>query len=235
MTSYINLPEKLLHKLPENVSYFEGALIEPASTVTHAILERGKISPGDFVVVIGPGPIGLIAAQVAKAYGAKKVADAGISIDKEYRLKIAKELDIDYVINAEEIDLKDFVLSRTNNYGADMVVECSGSEVGINLSIELLSKNGKLAAMGMSGNEYLNIKWNMAISKEISVCTSLSSTYNSWESAISLLKEGKLNLLKLISHKFPLSEYREGFNLFIQKKGLKILLIPDEEFRRIDV
>ncbi len=64
-------------------------------------------------MVIGPGPIGLIAAQVAKASGAKKVAIVGIDIDKEYRLKVAEELDIDYIINAEEQDLNAFVLSKT--------------------------------------------------------------------------------------------------------------------------
>ena len=235
MTSYIKLPERLLHKLPDNISYPEGAVIEPASTVTHAIIERGKIAPEDFVVVIGPGPIGLIAAQVAKAAGAKKVVIAGINVDAEYRLEVAKELGIDYVVNIEEVDIEKFVLSKTNNLGADMVVECSGSEGGINQAITLLSKNGKLAAMGMSGKEYMNIKWNSMIFKELDVYTSLSSTYTSWRLAISLLEEGKLNLSKVISHKFPLSKYRKAFNLIMDKKGLKVILIPDEEFKNKDV
>jgi len=231
MTDYISLPENLLHRLPENVSYLEGAVIEPASTVTHAVIERGRISPDDFVVVIGPGPIGLIAAQVAKASGAKKVAIVGINIDKEYRLEVAEKLDIDYVVNAEKIDLNAFVLSKTKNLGADMVIECSGSVGGINKSIEILAKNGKLAAMGMSGKELSQIKWNAAVFKELDIYTSLSSTYTSWEIAISLLEEGKLNLKKIISHKFPLSKYREAFNLIMDRKGLKIILLPDKEFK----
>ena len=232
MTSYISLPERLLHKLPENISYLEGTVIEPVSTVTHAVIERGKISPEDFVVVIGPGPIGLIAAQIAKAVGAKKVAIVGINIDKEYRLKIAEELGIDYVINAEEINLNEFILSKTRNLGADMVVECSGSEAGINQSIDLLSKNGKLAVMGMSGKEYLSLKWNEAVFKELNIYTSLSSTYTSWELVISMLEENKINLLKIISHKFPLSRHREAFNIIMERKGLKVVLIPDEEYRK---
>lgn len=230
MTSYIKLSENLLHKLPDNISYSESAAVEPAATVTHAVIERGKIDPEDFVVVIGPGPIGIIAAQVAKAAGARKVVITGINVDAEYRLKVAEELGIDYVVNTEDIDIEKFILSKTDNLGADMVIECSGSEFGINQGIALLSKNGKLAAMGMSGKEFMDIKWNSMIFKEIDVYASLSSTYTSWNMAISMLEEGKLNLSKVISHKFPLSKYREAFNLIMDKKALKVILIPDEEF-----
>ena len=229
MTSYIKLPERLIHRLPDNVSYLEGAVIEPASTVTHAVIERGKISPEDFVVVIGPGPIGLIAAQAARAAGAKKVAIAGVEIDAEYRLKVAKELGIDHIINVQKQDLEEFILSKTGDRGADMVIECSGSEAGINTSIDILAKGGKLAAMGMSGKEYMNIKWSSAIFKELDIYTSLSSTYTSWNLAISMLEEKKLDLSKIISHKFPLSKYREAFELLMDKKGLKVVLIPDGE------
>jgi L-iditol 2-dehydrogenase len=229
MTSYIKLPEKLLHKLPDNISFLEGAVIEPASTVTHAVIERGKICPEDFVVVIGPGPIGLIAAQVAKSAGAKKVLVCGVNDDQEYRLRVAEELGFD-VVNVEKANLDQIVKQKTNNIGADMVIECSGSESGINSAIEILTKNGKLCAMGMSGKDYMNIKWNSAIFKELDIYTSLSSTYKSWKYAISMLEEGRLNLSKIVSHKMPFSKYREAFDLIINKKGLKIMLFPDEDY-----
>lgn len=226
MTSYIKLPEKLFHKIPDSVSFIEGAVIEPASTVTHAVIERGRIKPEDFTVVIGPGPIGLIAAQVARAAGAKKVIVCGRS---DYRLAIANELGFE-TVNVKNSDLKEFILSKTDNLGADMAIDCSGSEDGINTAIDVLSKNGKLCAMGMSGKEYMNIKWNSAIFKELDIYTSLSSTYTSWGYVISMLEESKIDLLKIISHKFPLSQYREALKLAIDKKGLKVVLIPDEEW-----
>lgn len=229
MTSYIKLPEMLIHKIPDNVSFVEGAVIEPASTVTHAIIERGKINPEDFVVVIGPGPIGLIAAQVARSAGAKKVLVCGIDIDEKYRLKVAGQLGFE-TINIDKKNLKEIIMIKTNKLGADMVIECSGSESGINSAIEILSKKGKLCAMGMSGKEYMNIKWNSAVFKELDIYTSLSSTYTSWNYVISMLEDNKLNLSSVVSHKFPLSKYREAFDLIINKKGLKIILIPDEEY-----
>jgi L-iditol 2-dehydrogenase len=229
MTSYIKLPERLLHKIPGNVSFIEGAVIEPASTVTHAVIERGRISPEDFVVIIGPGPIGLIAAQVARSAGARKVLICGVNVDEEYRLKVAEELGFE-TINVEKANLTEIILLKTNNMGADMVVECSGSENGVNTAIEILTKNGKLCAMGMSGKDYMSIKWNSAVFKELDIYTSLSSTYKSWKYVISMLEGGKLNLSKIISHRMPLSKYREAFDLIINKKGLKIILIPDEEY-----
>lgn len=229
MTSYIKLPEKLLHKIPDNISFLEGAVIEPASTVTHAVIERGRICPEDFVIVIGPGPIGLIAAQVAKSAGAKRVLVCGVNDDQEYRLRVAEELGFE-AVNVEKENLDQIVKQKTNNIGADMVIECSGSEGGINSAIEILAKNGKLCTMGMSGADYMNIKWNLAIFKELNIYTSLSSTYKSWKYTISMLEEGKLNLSKIVSHKMPLSKYREAFDLIINKKGLKIILVPDEDY-----
>ena len=84
--------------------------------------------------------------------------------------------------------------------------------------------------MGMSGKDYMNIKWNSAIFKELDIYTSLSSTYKSWKYAISMLEEGRLNLSKIVSHKMPFSKYREAFDLIINKKGLKIMLFPDEDY-----
>jgi len=226
MTSYIKLPEKLLHKIPDRVSYIEGAVIEPASTVTHAVIERGKIKPEDFTVVIGPGPIGLIAAQVARAAGAKTVIVCGTS---DYRLGMANQLGFK-TLNVKNSNVKEFVLSKTGDLGADMAIDCSGSEDGINTAIEVLTKNGKLCAMGMSGKEYMSIKWNTAVFKELDIYTSLSSTYTSWGYVISMLEESKIDLSNIVTHKFPLSKYREAFQLAIDKKGLKVVLIPDEEW-----
>lgn len=235
MAEYIKLQDRLLHKLPDNVSFIEGALIEPASTVTHAVIERGKIKPSDSVVIIGPGPIGLIAAQVASICGAGMVIVSGIGKDKEYRLKVAEELKVDFTICADEENLEDFVRAKTDGYGADMVVECSGSEKGINQSIDILAKNGKLVAMGLSGKEKLSINWDNLIYNEKNIISSISSSYTSWVHTINMLRSGKLNLKKIISNIMTLSEYREAFEMTMNKKGLKIILIPDGDFNNSDI
>ncbi len=231
MADFIKLPELLLHKLPEGISFIEGAIIEPTSTVTHAIIERGKIGPQEIVVVIGPGPIGLIAAQVAKACGVKKVVICGITEDMNHRLSVAKELNIDFIVNVDETDLRKLILSQTNKYGADSVVECSGSESGVNLAVDILAKNGKLIGMGLFGKDLLKFKWDQIIYKELNIIPSMSSTFSSWNYAISMLDNGKLNLKKIVSHTIPMSQYRKAFELLMNKKGLKIILIPDKEYQ----
>ncbi|MCL5072139.1 MAG: zinc-binding dehydrogenase [Actinobacteria bacterium] len=197
MAEYIKLPDKLLHKLPEDISFLEGALIETASTVTHAIIERGNIMPTDYVVVIGPGPIGLISAQIAKGSGAQTVVVSGLNKDMKYRLSVARKLCIDKVINAEKEDLNYFIRENTGGFGADMVIECSGSESGINQAIDILAKNGKLIGVGLSGKKSLNLEWDKAILHELNIIPSMSSTYSSWKYTFDMLKTKKLNLSKI--------------------------------------
>jgi len=232
MAEYIKISDCQLHKIPDNISFAEGAVIEPASTVTHAIIERGKIEVNDFVVITGVGSIGLIAAQVAKACGARKVAITGLDIDEEYRLKVARNLKIDFVVNIQKQDLKGLVLENTDGYGADAVIECSGSGSAINDAIEILAKSGKLVGLGLSGREEVSINWDKIIQKELNLIPSMSSTFCSWEHTINLLRENKLDLKSTISDIMPLSEYRTAFDKVEKKQGLKIILIPDEEYNK---
>ncbi|MCL5071479.1 MAG: alcohol dehydrogenase catalytic domain-containing protein [Actinobacteria bacterium] len=232
MAEYIKLPYKLLHKLPDNISFIEGAIIEPVTTVTHAIIERGKIKPEDFVVIIGPGPMGLIAAHIAKAYGVKNIIITGINQDEKYRLKVARKLKIDYVINAKKVNLKDFIFQKTDGYGADFVIDTSGNENAINYAIDVCSKRAKLVAFGFTGKDSINIAWDKLIFNEINIITSMSSTYNSWKYTIELLEQRKISLEKIVSDVFPMSKYREAFDKVINKDRLKIVLVPDSEFEK---
>lgn len=232
MAEYIKISDCKLHKIPDNISFIEGAVIEPASTVTHAVIERGNIKVNDFVVVTGAGAIGLIAAQVARACGARRIAITGLDIDEEYRLQVARELEIDFVLNVQKENLRDVVMNNTEGYGADLVAECSGSESAVNDAIEILAKSGRLVGLGLSGKERINIKWDKAVQKEIEIIPSMSSTFSSWKHTISLLSENKLNLGKIISDVMPLSEYRKAFEKVDKKQGLKIVLVPDKEYNK---
>ncbi len=225
-TKYLVTPEHLLHKIPENVSYDEAALVEPTSNVVHDVLERAKVEPEDFVVVFGPGPIGLLAAQVAKASGARYVIIAGINNDEEIRLKTARELNIDEVINVEKIDLVQRVMSLTKNIGADLVVDASGSEKAIRTGINILRKKGRFCAIGMAGNEEINFPYNKAMFKVLDVIFCLSTSYTSWERSLSLISRGAINVKKVISHIEPLTNWEKAFNLIEEQKALKVILKP---------
>jgi L-iditol 2-dehydrogenase len=134
---YIKMPEKLLHRLPDNVSFEEGAVTEPTANVVHDVLERGKVEPNDFVVVLGPGPIGLLASMAAKAAGAREVMIVGTPKDEELRLAKAREIGVDHVVNLGEVNPIEKCLELTNGIGADLIVEASGAEPAINSAVDL--------------------------------------------------------------------------------------------------
>jgi L-iditol 2-dehydrogenase len=225
-TKYLKVPEHLLHKIPDQISFEEAALIEPVSNVVHDVLERAKIEPEDFVVVYGPGPIGLLAAQVAKAAGARYVVLLGINNDEELRLKTARDLNIDLVMNLEKENIFEKIASLTKNIGADLVIDATGAEKAINSGIKLLRKKGRFCVIGMPKDEEIKIAWNQAIFKSLDIFFCISTSYTSWEKSISLISRGAINVKKIISHVEPLTNWDKAFNLIEEQKALKILLLP---------
>ncbi len=225
-TKYLKTPEHLLHLIPDNVSYDEAALVEPTSNVVHDVLERAKVEPEDFVVVFGPGPIGLLAAQVAKAAGARYVVVAGINNDEELRLKTARELNIDEVINLEKTDISKRILELTHNIGADLVVDASGAEPAIKTGIGLLRKKGRFCAIGLSANDEIKFPYRQAMNKVLDVHFCMSTSYTSWNRSLSLISRGAINVKKVISHIEPLTNWEKAFELIEAQKALKIILKP---------
>lgn len=223
---YIKMPERLLHRIPEGMSFEEAALVEPLANVVHDVLERGRVEPEDFVVVMGPGPIGLMAAMVAKAGGARAVMVVGTPGDEEMRLRVAREIGIDHVVNLMKEDPVAKTLGLTDGRGADMVVEASGAEPAINMAVDLIRKKGRITVIGMTGKEKIQFAWDKAIFKVCDIMFNLSTSYTSWDRAISLVANGKVNVRAIISHQEPLERWESVFMEVEDQKALKALLIP---------
>ncbi len=197
---YIKVPAWLLHRVPDNLSYEEAALTEPVAICVHCVLESTGVEPEDFVVILGPGPIGLLSAQIVKAAGAGRVMLTGLAKDEVPRLKIGRELGIDYVINLEEEDPLQKLYRFTRGRGADLVIEASGSEPGINQALTMVRRGGRIAALGMTREKKVNIAWNEGIVKGITLALPFSSNYTSWERALSMMGGHKIRLKPLITH-----------------------------------
>ncbi len=224
-TTYLVMPEKLLHKIPSGLSLEEAAMAEPSAIVAHQLLERARITPGDNVVIMGVGPIALLAAQMARIAGAKKIYLCGCTSDVSYRLKIANELNCyDTFINVQEQDAYQIIMNETG-IGADIVVEASGAGSAINSAIKILKKRGLLCAIGMTAREKVEVPWNEAMMKVLDVQFNMSSSYNGWNIALSLMASGKLNVKPMISIK-RLDEWEQAFDDLQQGKAMKILLTP---------
>ncbi len=225
---YMRFPEPaLLHRIPDDMPFEEAAFVEPAANVVHDVLERGRVEPGDAVVVVGPGPIGLMAAMAAKAAGAARVAVAGTGTDEAVRLPAARAIAaIDAVWNVEKDDVAAAAAAFTGGRGADLVVEASGSEGGIGLAVRLVRKKGRVAAIGLTGRPAISFPYEAAMSKAVDFVFNMSTSYTSWDRAIGLVHTRRIDVRPLLTHKGGLDRWREFFAALEAKQGLKGVFIP---------
>jgi L-iditol 2-dehydrogenase len=218
------VPERCIHKLPENVDLLSAALTEPLACGVHAVTELTGVSAGDVVVITGPGTIGLLTTQVAKAEGGSVVV-VGRSGD-EPRLSLARTLGADATINVDTEDPIRVIQSLADGDGADVVFECSGAEAGASLGLKLARKQGTYTQVGLFGRP-IQIDFEQIAFKELSVTGSLGQKPTSWERSLKLMASGKVQTAPLVTHQLPLIEWEEAFRIFREREGIKVILRPD--------
>lgn len=223
---YVAVPAWLLHRIPEGVSYEEAALMEPMAVAVHGILERAKVEPEDFVVVLGCGPLGLLALQMARSEGASKVFITGVNLDEKLRLRVAEKLGADRTINAQKEDPVSLVKESTGGIGADLVIELSGSPTAISQGLRMVRTHGRFLAIGIPIEQEVSIPWKEIIFKAPSVIFHFSSCYSSWERGLSLLERKKVDVKCLISKILPLKDWEDGFHLAKSGEAIKVLFKP---------
>lgn len=226
-TDYLVMPELLLHHIPNNVTDDIAALTEPLAIVTHEVLERTKVEPQDVVAIVGVGPIGLLASVVARSGGASKIIVLGTDADEAMRFYAARKLGVDHVINVMQEDAIRKVMQLTNGRGADMVVEASGSEAGINTAVEIVKKCGRICVIGMPNKDKVNVQWLKMINKVLTVFFNLSSSVSSWERALSIMSTTPCDLSVVISHRASIEDWETVFANIAKGDAIKVLFIPD--------
>lgn len=222
---YIVLPEESVMKLPDSLSFEEGATIEPLACGVHALVEQTSIPLDSIVVVLGPGTIGMFTAQVAVAQGAYVVM-AGLNQDEE-RLALTRRLGIQRTVNLEKEDLFAVVNELSDGYGADYVVECAGAVKAVDMALKIVAKKGVFVAMGVY-TEHIPVDFVLIHRKEINVIGSKSQIPSSWGKAVKLVLEGRVKAKELVTDVFPLSRWEDAFKKFERKEGIKIMLDPEK-------
>ena len=225
MARYICYPEKLLHRLPAGMSFDQGAMVEPTANAVTDVIERARVMAGDLAVVIGPGPIGLLAAMVARAAGARDVVVIGTPGDARLRLAKAKALGFT-TVNVGDTKPADVVNDLSGGLGADLVIECSGAPAAIPGTIDLVRKLGKICVIGLTGNRPVEVPWDRFNFKVVEVIFNLSTSYTSWDRTIALIHKGLVPAQELITHRLPLAQWEEAFAAVENLQALKALLIP---------
>jgi L-iditol 2-dehydrogenase len=223
---YLVMPTHLLHRIPENMSDEEAAIVEPAANVVQDVLERGKVEPNDTVVVIGPGAIGLLSVMAARAAGAGKVIVVGTAKDLPFRLKVAQEIGADEIVLADEGDAVAAVQRMTDGRGADYVVEASGSPRAIASAVGMVRRMGRISQIGLTGKPEISFPWDAAAWKVCTILFNLSTGYTCWDRTIGMIASKKIDARKVITRIEPLQNWELAFDDAEHARGLKALLIP---------
>lgn len=221
---YTVVPAHRVHTLPEEISFQQGALIEPTACVVHGVAELITIKPGDIALVSGPGTIGLTAVQVAKASGARVIVSG--TAEDHARLELAKRLGAEVAVDVTSEDLGKTVADLTSGVGVDIVIECAGNDRAIRSGLEVIRKQGQFLQLGLLGRN-MEIRFDAFVYKEIRAVGSVSSRDVSWKRAIELIQHGQVRPEELASRPYPLDDWEQAFRLHEEKKELKILFRPD--------
>lgn len=219
---YVISREESVHVLPDAVDLKAAALTEPLACCVHAALEKTVVKKEDKVLIFGPGPIGLLQAQVVKAQGAFVIL-AGITKDQK-RLELAKSLGIDVTVDIQKESLEEIVLTYTRGYGVDKLFECSGAVQALNQGLPLVKKKGTFVQVGIFSEKLNLLDQESIIQREITYIGTRSQKPSSWHIALKLLEEKKINTDKMITKIVPLDYWRQGFEAVLSGNEIKVLI-----------
>lgn len=213
-----------LHKIPESISFEEGTMLTTLGTILYGYERLGWIRPGETVVVIGPGAIGLLSAQVAKLLGAGRVILTGT---REERLRIGRQIGVDVTLNVNEVDVRTRVMEITEGIGADVVVECSGRPGPVAEMFEMVRKNGRITFNGVY-HEAATLPINKIVQWNLLITGPKAEGMLNLKRSIPLMADGRLDVKPLITHTFPLAEINQAFATFMGRIGgaIKVIVKP---------
>jgi L-iditol 2-dehydrogenase len=222
-TKYVAVPAKILHKIPDKLSFDEAAMIQPCADIVNAVTRNTEVHPGDTVVIQGPGPMGLLTTQVTKASGAGKVIQTG---HRGVRLDIAKDVGADETIAIEEEDPVEKVMEMTNGLGADVVFEVSGSVSAATQAFDLVRKGGQITFIA-APSQLVELEIRKILGKSLVVRGSIMSKWVDYERAIKLMFGGEVRVKPIITHRFPITDWKKAFDTIINEKAAgKVILTP---------
>lgn len=220
---YVAVPERHAYQIPDGLSMEEAALAEPAATAAYAVT-KAHIPAGAQVLVIGDGPIGQLAAQLANIEGASRVIMAGSWDEK---LAIARECGIQETINYHREDVVERARVLTGGEGPDIILETSGSNAALDMAVRALRPTGRIVAVSWYNGASVDVAMNTVIVKDAELIGSLASP-NSFGPVLSYMASGKLKVKPLITHVRPMEELEDVVNMIRAKKEMriKVLLKP---------
>lgn len=223
----VSIPQHILHRIPENVSFTEAAMVEPIAVAAHAI-NVSKLTPGSSALVVGAGMVGVFVVQLLKLFGANPVL--AFDIDDQ-KLELAKKFGADFTFNSKEKNSVETILELTKNRGTDFAFEVVGISETVQAAINNTRKGGTVVLVGNLSPQ-IQFPLQQVVTREITVQGSCAIN-GEYELVLDLLATKKVDVTPLVSAVAPLSEGANWFKrLYKKEPGLnKVILVPDKNLK----
>jgi len=215
---YVSIPASNVFPIPDDITDDEASILDPFGNAVHTTLSFDLV--GEDVLVTGAGPIGIMGAVVAKHVGARHVVITDVN---EYRLKLARKLGIKNTVDVRKTTLKDVMRSLQMTEGFDVGLEMSGNASAFNGMIDTMRNGGRIALLGILPSQ-TTIPWDQVIFKGLYIKGIYGrEMYETWYKMRSMLQSG-LNIKPIVTHRFPVARFEEGFETMSAGKSGKIIL-----------
>lgn len=221
MTQYVRVPQRCLHHIPSKVPFEKAALTEPCCVAYNAMCVNGRVRPGDSVLVLGPGPIGLLCAVMAKLSGAGTVIVAGLPADR-LRLAAARKAGADVTLDGGVLE---HIATVGDGLGADVVADAAGVSATMQMALQAVRPAGQIIKVGW-GPQPMQFSLDALVQKNATIHGSFSHNWPVWERVISMIGSGQIDLDPIISHVAPLADWHECFERMERGEYVKAVLRP---------
>jgi len=229
LSEYCVVPAKSVHVMPEGLTANHAAFTDTVGIVLWAFERAGGVKGGETVAIVGPGALGLLAVQVARALGAGQVIVVGTAEDGT-RLELAKRLGADYVVVAESGQNPARIVRKlTNGKGVDLVVEFAGTSDAGRESLEMARRGGRVVLGGAtSPGRELNVDLSIIVRGHLSVFGSVANPQSISRRANVMMQKGLVDVTSLITHEIPLNEFSSAWKMFTERIGdpIRIMMHP---------
>ena len=219
MRRLVPVPRRILHHLPDSVAFEQAALTEPCCVAYNAVVHNSPLKLGDRVLVLGPGPIGLLCAAIARAHGAR-VAVVGLEKDRR-RLGVAEACGCEVIVG----DPQPWALA-VDGLGADGVIDAAGVSATLAVALACVRPAGWITKVGW-GPEPVGISLDPLVQKNVRLQGSFSHHWSIWERVIGLLASGQLDVRPIIGGVWPLAQWRAAFEKMHRSEIVKAVLKPE--------
>jgi len=224
MAPFVKVPARCLHHVPTSLSLEKASLTEPCCVAYNAVCVNSRVRPGDTVAVIGPGPIGLLCAAMAKLAGAGHLVVIGIPADA-HRLEVARKIGAETTLGAKGENIVEWTKNFGDGYGFDLVIDVAGVSASLKLALDIVRPAGQITKVGW-GSQPLNFSLDPLVLKAVTLQGSFSHNWPIWEKVIALLASGKIDLGPILNRVSPLNEWREAFDEMHSGRIVKGVLKP---------